>query len=163
MGRGNANDYRSSVLISHWAYMVEQTPGVTPPDAGTSVASYNNPFTSWSWLQGTHWTITDASLFGSQSASGTFEIDSYSGGYFWGKGTGSAPFNVFGSVTPEGNLLLMISVDGATAVGRMGVIEQTSTGATMTFRSYSSAPSLGSARTLSAPGDVDLRSFLASS
>jgi hypothetical protein len=155
----------STVLISHWAYMIEQTPGITPPGPGTSAPSENYLNTAWKWLQGTHWTITDTSLFGGQSASGVFEIDGYSSGYFWGSGTGSGstPFNVFGSVTPEGNLLLLISVNGAPAVGRMGVVEQTSTGTTMTFRSYTGPPSLGSAWTLSTPSDANLRSFLASS
>lgn len=155
----------SSVLVTHWAYMVQQTPGIAAPGPGTSPPSGNYLSTQWSWFPGTHWTITDSTLFSGQSASGVFDIDGYSNGYFWGTGTGtgSTPFNVFGSVTPEGNLLLLISVDGAPAMGRMGVVQQTSTGATMTFRSYNATPSAGSAWTLSTPGAAGLRDFLASS
>ena len=103
----------TSVLVTHWAYMVEQTPGATPPGPGTQRPNSGFLSNAWNWLPGNHWAITDTNLFGAQTKSGVFEIDGYRNGYFWGSGTSSAPFNVFGSITPEGNLLLLISVDGA--------------------------------------------------
>ncbi|HEX3726843.1 MAG TPA: hypothetical protein VHV08_11400, partial [Pirellulales bacterium] len=153
----------SSVLVTHWAYMVEQMPGATPPGPGTQAPNSGFLSNEWNWVLGTHWAITDTNLFGGQTKSGVFEIDGYRNGYFWGSGTSSAPFNVFGSITPEGNLLLLISLDGAPAVGRMGIVQQTSTGARMTFRSYDGPPSVGSAVTLSRPAAVNIRSLFLSS
>jgi hypothetical protein len=152
----------SILVVTHWAYMVQKTPGVDPPDPGTQAPDSDSLSANWNWVRGTRWAITDSSLFGSQTKSGVFEIEGYTSGYFWGSGTSSAPFKVFGSITPEGNLLLLVSLDGAPAAGRMGMVQQTSIGAKMTFRSYGGAPSFGSAVTLSSPIAVSIRSLLAS-
>jgi hypothetical protein len=139
-----------SPVVTHWAYMAQLTPGVTPPDPSSTPESPSSLSNNWTWLQGSQWTISDSALLGTASA-GVFEIDRFSGGYFWGTGTSTQPFNVMGSVTPEGNLLLLVSVNGAQAVAQTGVLQQTSTGGQMTLRSYEGQPAAGSAWTISVP------------
>ncbi len=139
----------TDTLVTHWAYMSELTPGGTPPDPSTTPPDGSLLADNWSWLQGTHWAIADTALLGSASA-GAFTINGFTNGYFWGSGTSgdAQPFNVFGSVTPEGNLLLMVSVNGAPPGVQTGILRQTSTGGAMTLRTYEGQPALGSAWTL---------------
>ncbi|MBX3413497.1 MAG: hypothetical protein KF708_12475 [Pirellulales bacterium] len=134
-------------ILSHWAYMVQATANTVPPEPldpppGSSLSE------DWRWLKETRWAFVDRGLFGTESEVGLFEITSFKSGYFWGTGTayGSQPLNVFGSVTPEGNLLLLFSVNGADAISRTGYILDGVGGATMSFRSYDGSSGIGSAR-----------------
>ncbi len=145
------------LTITHWAYMAQQTPGTTPPDP---TAPPPDPATvapdpdllsnEWRWLAGTQWAITDTALFGN-AAAGVFTITTYRNGYFWGSGNAGQPFNVLGSVTPEGNLLLAVSQPGGQPTVRTGILEQTSTGGRMTLRTYEGQPAVGTAWTISVP------------
>jgi hypothetical protein len=134
----------SSTIVTHWAYMTQITADVTPPEPTAPPIDPSLMADEWRWLEGTHWAINDSALLGS-STGGVFQIDSFRNGYFWGSGTGSQPFNLLGSVTPEGNLLLMVSVDGATPTTQTGQLRQTSSGGTMVLRTYEGQPTAGTA------------------
>jgi hypothetical protein len=137
-------------LVAHWAYMSEQSPGTVPPEPSDLPADPGLLSNEWSWIEGTHWAIVDSALFGTAQA-GVFQIDAYRNGYFWGSGTSTQPFNVFGSVTPEGNLLLLVSVPNSSAAVRTGTLQQTSSGGMMTLRTYEGQPAVGSAWTIADP------------
>jgi len=152
-------------LVTHWAYMCELAPGATAPEANSPLLDTNFLSDEWRWLEGSHWAIRDTAMFGSASE-GVFSIDGYRNGYFWGSGTSTQPFNVLGSTTPEGNLLLLVSVEGAPLAVRTGVIEQTSSGGQMALRTYEGEPAIGSAWTIADPASQltapSLREFLSS-
>ena len=137
-------------LITHWAYMAQLANGQAAPEPGDSPSEDDLRSDEWHWLLGTEWTIHDSELFGPETNSGTFEIEGYRDGYYWGTGTDDSgqPFNVLGSVTPEGNVLLMASVDDGSPGFRSGILQTTYFGAQMTFRSYDSSPTIGYAWTV---------------
>jgi hypothetical protein len=137
--------------------MAQQTPGTTPPDPTApppdpaSVTPAPNLLSNeWRWLAGTQWAITDTALFGNTTA-GVFTITTYRNGYFWGSGTAGQPFNMLGSVTPEGNLLLAVSQTAGQPAVRTGILEQTSTGGRMILRTYEGQPAVGTAWTITVP------------
>lgn len=147
----------SDSLITHWAYMSRVTPGVSPPEPISPPQSPSRVSDNWRWIDGTHWALEDSSLFDSQPGAGVFQINSFNDGYFWGSGTGSQPFNVLGSVTPEGNLLFLISQDGAQPAVRTGILTQTGPASgTMLLRSYLGQPAIGSAWTIADPTSLNL-------
>jgi len=148
-------------LITHWAYMEQRESGQTPPDPSDFTPNGDQRTVEWEWLEGTHWAIRDTQLFG-PSGSGVFEIEGFDGGYYWGSGTGGEPFNVLGSVTPEGNLVLLVSVNGADPVSRAGQVFGNAQAATMAFRSYNGDPGVGSAWTLNAQPFPSIRPFISS-
>jgi hypothetical protein len=119
--------------LMHWAYMAQETQGVTPSQPEVQNIVPNQAATQWRWLEGTHWLLHDPGLLGG-SSSGVFQIDHYESGYFWGSGTSSKPFNVMGSVTPEGNLVMAVSYDGGAAQARTGFISNSA----MHLRPYDS-------------------------
>lgn len=131
----------SSLVITHWANMALSNGSTSPPDA-SEPPQENLASANYRWLEGTTWTITDKNLFG-KSKSGVFSIDSYESGYFWGTGTSKKPFNVLGSVTPEGNLLFVVSVNGGTPNSRTGTLQKTPYGGMMTLRTYEGKPAIG--------------------
>jgi translation initiation factor IF-1 len=120
-----------SVQVSHWAYMTQLLSGTTPPPPTTPSTSDSSQTDNWSWLAGTTWYVPSASLLayitgplaqvnvpiGDQTV---FDIQGYNGGYFWGQtvvqlsadsgvsgqGTSPSTFALFGSVTPEGDVLV---------------------------------------------------------
>lgn len=125
----------SSIYFTHWAYMTKT--GTRPP-RGTSFAT-----AKWRWLDRTRWSLTD-----SQIGQLIFEVNDYHQGYFFGKGLGSTPVSVAGSVTPEGRLLLLIIPVNGTSITRAGEIENTGADWVMHFRSYEGTAAAGSARLL---------------
>jgi hypothetical protein len=154
-------------LLTHWAYMSQKAADVTPAEPTEPLLDDNLLSNEWRWLDGTDWGIVDTALFGGANA-GVFQIDGYRNGYFWGSGTGTQPFNVFGSVTPEGNVLFLISINGAAAQSRAGQLLGSPTGATMTLRSYDGTPGLASAWLIHPDSPLpsstaSIRAFLASS
>ena len=95
----------SSLLVTHWAYMLPYNPATFTPPAAQVVPSNSSP--QWAWTAGTPWRIVSPSAFGSR-APGTFIITDYKNGYFWGRGigpSGGPAFTLLGSITPEGKVL----------------------------------------------------------
>ena len=137
-----------SSLFTHWAFMAPSEEGATPPDPSEFSPDPDLQSTEWQWLAGTQWAIRDTELFGA-SQSGVFEIDDFNNGYFWGSGTSAQPFNVLGSVTPQGNLLLLVSVNGATPEARAGQLFGNAMSGTLVFHSYEGDPASGTAWSLS--------------
>ena len=131
----------NSTLITHWAYMSQVTTGVVPREATDPVPPGSLRSDQFHWLVGTDWILSDSQLFGSGSHRGVFGIDAFHNGYFWGSGTGDQPFNVLGSITPEGNVLMAISVNGASPQTRTGMLS----GDMMVLRTYEDQPAIGSA------------------
>jgi hypothetical protein len=129
-----AND--GTLIIMHWAYMTllpegEAAPAPTDPPTGSSAAN------AWEWVEGTDWLISDVAATGDTRRPGVFRIEHFDGGYFWGSGTSDAAFNVLGSITPQGNVMLLISQPEAAPAQWTGVIEQTTDdGGAMRLRSY---------------------------
>jgi hypothetical protein len=148
----------SSNLITHWAYMAQSTLAVTPPEPGDTTPPGSLRAENWRWLEGTNWALRDSQLFPSGDHAGVFGIDSFDDGYYWGSGTSNEPFNVLGSVTPEGNLLLLISVNGAQPDVRTGVLAD----GVMLLRTYEGNPAVGIAWLLDSPAIGSARRFLAS-
>jgi hypothetical protein len=149
----------TSSILTHWAFMTQGDPDTAPEPGDPSID--DELFSErWQWLEGTQWAITDKTLFGSKKA-GIFTISEFHSGYFWGSGTsGKKPFNVLGSVTPEGNLLLVVSVNGAQPEARTGMLEKTPNGGVMTLRTYEGNPAVGFALSIEAStsGKNDLTS-----
>src|SRR5262249_36733571 len=104
--------------VIHWAYMTKLTAGVTPPAAVEPAPDGSLRSEKWRWLLGTRWALADTALFGTPTGTGrgqrigVFQIESYRNGYFWGTGLGPTPFSVVGSVTPEGNVFLVLTPAG---------------------------------------------------
>lgn len=107
-------------LALHWAYMTPWT-GELPEGVPERALEGSLRSEEWRWLLGTAWTATDAELFPRGAA---FTIDSYRNGYCRGQGAtvDGASLRMAGSVTPEGSLYLLLSVGGAAAVARRGII-----------------------------------------
>jgi hypothetical protein len=136
----------TSGFVMHWAYMTKPTPGEMPPPARLPTPLGLRSW-QWSWLQSTRWGITDSEVF--DSSGGVFQIDGYRSGYFWGTGTGSTSFSVDGSVTPEGNLSLVLTTAGASPVMRTGILQSGPDGRWhMVFRAYDSEAAVGAATLL---------------
>ena len=96
----------TTLLITHWAYMLPYDPGTFTPPAPQPILANSSP--QWAWTAGTPWRIVSPALFGT-SAPGRFAITDYRNGYFWGRGigpNGSSMFTLLGSITPEGKVLL---------------------------------------------------------
>lgn len=102
----------TSLLVSHWAYMLPYNPATFTPPAAQVVPSNSSP--QWAWTEGTPWRIVSPAAFGS-AAPGTFIITNYKNGYFWGLGrgpSGSPAFTLLGSITPEGKVLFNTLTQG---------------------------------------------------
>jgi hypothetical protein len=128
--------------VTHWAYMT-QIPGApfTPPDSydGTLLS------TEWAWMDGTSWNLSAPGVFGTADAA-EFSISGYRSGYFWG--TGVAPdggaFTHIGSVTPEGNVLFNVLVDG-TLTNLTGLMTGNAATGAMALRGYVGTDDFGDA------------------
>ncbi len=97
----------TSLLVTHWAYMLPYDPVVFTPPAAQVV--FANSVPQWTWTAGTPWRIVSPALFGTGEA-GRFIVTNYQNGYFWGRGIGPdgslvADFTLLGSITPEGKVL----------------------------------------------------------
>jgi hypothetical protein len=143
-----------SLTVTHWAYMSQADANTTPPDPDNPSVDENLMSNEWRWLEGTRWAISDAKLFGPKAKSGVFTIDEYRNGYFWGSGTSKKPFNVLGSVTPEGNVLIALSVDGGTPSTRIGQLISSGVGGVMVLRTYVDKPAIGFAWNLDGANSV---------
>jgi hypothetical protein len=153
----------SDFIVTHWAYMSEVAPNVTPPEPTSPPLNPSLLSDEWRWLEGTRWALADTALFGSNAGAGVFEIQSFRNGYFWGSGTSTQPFNVLGSVTPEGNLLFLVSQDGAQPAARTGILTQTApSSGTMLLRTYEGQPAVGSAWTIANPSNPNTPDFIPS-
>jgi outer membrane autotransporter protein len=104
----------SSLLVTHWAYMLPYDPVVfTPPPATAIPVSIAAP--EWKWTEGTRWHIASPSLFGTATPAKMIITD-YINGYFWGQGvapdSNGEVFSFLGSITPEGNVLYSVITEG---------------------------------------------------
>ncbi len=135
-----------SAYVTHWAYMAEVPSGsFTPP---TEIPPGTLLSQEWNWTQGTSWTLAAPGVFG-VSEPGTFFIDSYVNGYFWGtgigpSGVGSPTFSHLGSITPEGNVLFNLLLDGS-LVNLTGAIQGDITDGSMFLRGYMGTEDFGEA------------------
>ena len=115
----------SAPYLTHWAYMAEYDGGELPP------LELDNQLRSqeWVWMADTNWTL---------GATGSFHVDDYRNGYFWGTGTSEeGDFTLLGSATPEGNILFNFLQDG-TLTSLTGQITGNAETGTMALRSYES-------------------------
>ena len=102
----------TSLLVSHWAYMLPYDPATFTPPPAQAVPSNSSP--QWAWTAGTPWRIVSPAAFGT-AAPGTFIITNYKNGYFWGEGkgpSGGPSFTLLGSITPEGKVLFNTLTNG---------------------------------------------------
>jgi len=138
----------SSGFITHWANMEPYNgdPSTLPPlvISGTTIDQ------EWSWMEGTNWTFDDADLFGADGT-GTFQVQGYDNGYFWGSGTGpdgsaAESYTLLGSATPEGTILFSL-LSGTTLTSLEGQITGTETDGQMALRVYDTNGNLGDAGT----------------
>lgn len=129
----------TTMLVTHWAYMLPYDPATFTPPAPAPVPSNASP--QWTWTQGTPWRIVSPSLFGT-AAPGRLVITNYQSGYFWGRGVAANgdAFTFLGSITPEGKVLLSTLPDAsATLTSLYGDITGASTGAQMDVGVYDSS------------------------
>ncbi|CAH1692445.1 Outer membrane autotransporter protein [Hyphomicrobiales bacterium] len=102
----------TSLLVSHWAYMLPYDPANFTPPPPLPVPTNSSP--RWAWTAGTPWRIVSPALFGT-GAPGTLVITDYKNGYFWGLGKGPAgsptTYTLLGSITPEGRVLFNTLAD----------------------------------------------------
>ncbi len=139
------------VFITHWAYMAKADGG--PPVNGPALVS-----PQWNWMVGTSWDFSGWELDGTVSA-GTFMIEDYVNGYFWGSGSSQdGAFALIGSATPEGNILFN-TLAGSTFTSLTGMIQGDATNGQMALRSYNTDNSfgtLGLANVIPEPSTVGL-------
>lgn len=135
--------------LTHWAYMAEiPDPGFVPPTVyppGTLVSQ------EWNWTAGTTWNLTAPGIFGTSDPA-QFFISNYVNGYFWGTGTeptsaGAAGFSQIGSITPEGNVLFSMLIDGELVSLAGQITGNDATDAHMLLRGYDGTDSFGDAAT----------------
>ena len=102
----------TSLLVSHWAYMLPYDPANFTPPPPLPVPANSSP--QWAWTAGTPWRIVSLALFGTGTP-GTLVITDYKNGYFWGLGKGPAgsptTYTLLGSITPEGRVLFNTLTD----------------------------------------------------
>lgn len=127
----------TTLLVSHWAYMVPYDPATFTPPQAQAVPSNLSP--QWAWTAGTPWRIVSPEAFGSD-APGTFIITDYKSGYFWGEGIrpDGTSFTLLGSVTPQGRVLFNTLTDGELASLYGGISGDAAT-AQMLLGSYDSS------------------------
>lgn len=129
----------TSLLVTHWAYMLPYDPSTFTPPSAQVVPSNASP--QWAWTQGTPWRIVSPSLFGT-AAAGRLVITNYKSGYFWGQAVAPSGtwLTVLGSITPEGKVLLSALPDtSATLTSLYGDISGSSSDAQMDLGTYDSS------------------------
>lgn len=146
-----------SIYVTHWAYMAQVPDGpFTPPanyDEGTLLS------TEWAWMDGTEWNLAAPGVFGTADPA-QFSVIGYRNGYFWGTGLAADgdAFTHIGSVTPEGNVLFNVLVDGV-LTNLTGQIAGDATTGTMALRGYVGTEDFGDAAVASVvpePGTLAL-------
>ncbi len=144
-----AGSESASLFVTHWAYMAKADGN--PPLEGPALLS-----PQWNWMPGTTWDFSGWQLDGGDSA-GTFLVDDYVNGYFWGSGsTDLGAFSFIGSATPEGNILFN-TLSGSTVTSLTGLITGDASNGQMAVRSYytdDSFGTLGYAGVIPEPGTV---------
>src|SRR5262249_35934801 len=81
----------------------------------------------WSWTKGTTWQLTSQLLFGTGQP-GTFKIQDYNAGFYWGIGAGPVGnatlgnFTFLGSMTPEGTVIFNVFGGGGVFTSLAGQI-----------------------------------------
>lgn len=127
-----------TAYTTHWAYMMPYDPAIfTPPNP---VPNSDIVSTEWAWTDGTTWTLASDDLFGAGGV-GTFSVEDYRNGYFWGPGTGPAAttlsnFTFLGSITPEGNVLFNVLDSSANLTSLTGLITGGPETGEMVLRAY---------------------------
>ncbi len=125
--------------VTHWAYMGAYNGEPNPLPLVPEPALLSE---EWAWMEGTSWNLASDGIFG-EGGTGTFQIDDYVNGYFWGTGTGdTGDFTLLGSATPEGNILFNILDDGV-LTSLTGLITGTSSNGAMALRVYDSQAEFG--------------------
>lgn len=146
-----------SSYVTHWAYMTEVPAGEFTPsdtfDPGTLLS------TEWAWMDGTTWNLAAPGVFGT-AGTAQFSVSDYRNGYFWGTGLapGGEVFTHLGSVTPEGNVLFNVLVDGV-LTNLTGQIAGDAATGTMALRGYVGTEDFGDAAVAAVvpePGTVAL-------
>jgi len=125
-----------SFYITHWAYM-EAWDGESLPNPEIEASLRSE---EWRWMHGTTWNVLNDDLFGI-GETGTFRIDGYRNGYFWGSGSGpegseAAAFTLLGSATPEGTLLFNLLAGDGTMTSLTGKITGDATNGQMEMWTY---------------------------
>lgn len=131
----------TTLLVTHWAYMLPYDPATFTPPSAQVVPSNASP--QWAWTEGTPWRVISPALFGT-SAPGRFVITDYKSGYFWGQGIGpdGARFTLIGSITPEGKVLFSaLPSDDPQLTNLYGDVSGTAAGAAMLLGEYDSTGS----------------------
>ncbi len=131
-----------SPKVVHWAYMTKLPPGGRPPQPVVQPSDGLPASDQGRWLLGTRWLIEDTSGI-TGAGPGLVEVVGYRKGYFLGRGLGQSNFSVFGSVTPEGRLFLILLSPDGTTVTRTGTMNRIGRWGMMQFRSYEGTPGLG--------------------
>lgn len=113
------------------------TEGTTHPGEQATYRSGRYP-----WLRGTSWRIEPQ---GRKRARGRFTINGYRNGYFWGAGRergSNESFQVLGSITPEGNLVLnaIDSDDFQLRLSQGGLLQGPRRQAQAKLRPYTNTP-----------------------
>lgn len=142
--------------LTHWAYM---TPYDGNPETLPALDLPTTPISQeWAWMEGTTWALESPDLFG-PGGSGTFTVDAYDNGYYWGSGTGTnGAFTMIGSATPEGNILFD-TLSGTTLTSLTGQITGDASNGTMVLRTYDNDGNPGDGATANVvpePGTVAL-------
>jgi len=148
----------SSTFITHWAYQSILGENDVPPDPVSPPPPGSLRSEEWRWIKGTLWSLSDTNLLGAGPGTGVFQVDDYHSGYFWGSGISNQPFNVLGSITPDGNVIFFSSASNGQPQSRAGGI----VGGIMVLRSYEGDPAAGSARLLDDPSVGSSRAFMSS-
>ncbi len=128
----------TSLLVTHWAYMLPYDPATFTPPSAQVVPSNASP--QWAWTEGTPWRVISTALFGT-TAPGRFVITDYKSGYFWGQGIGpdGARFTLIGSITPEGKVLFSaLPSDDPQLTNLYGDVSGSAAGAAMLLGEYDS-------------------------
>jgi PEP-CTERM putative exosortase interaction domain len=148
-----------SAYVTHWAYMAQVPDGpFTPPtdwDEGTLLS------TEWAWMDGTIWNLAAPGVFGTADPA-QFSVTGYRNGYFWGTGLAADgdAFTHIGSVTPEGNVLFNVLVDGV-LTNLTGQIVGDATTGTMALRGYVGTENFGDAAIASVVPEPETVALLA--
>lgn len=148
-----------AAYVTHWAYMAQVPDGpFTPPTdwhEGTLLS------TEWAWMDGTTWNLAAPGVFGTADPA-QFSVIGYRNGYFWGTGLAADgdAFTHIGSVTPEGNVLFNVLVDGV-LTNLTGQIVGDATTGTMALRGYVGTENFGDAAIASVVPEPETVALLA--
>ena len=111
-------------------------------DGGSPVNGPELLSPQWNGMKGMEWECSGWQ-HGGVAAAGTFVIDDYVNGCFWGSGTSDqGNFTLIGSATPEGNLLFN-TLNSSTLTSLTGMVSGDASNGQMAARSYQTDDSFG--------------------